>query len=243
MQAELFALDVITEERASGTADLKLTGYASDNFKYAIKTQQDHPDLPASEWFCYKLSERVHLPTPVCRVLRMRDGSLAFGSRWENAAYQFSTILDKDGGPAALMLLAAKNLSSIIGLDYFLPNPDRHLNNLLFQSFEHHVAAISFDFSRAWLMGGFPAADCKLSPNSRTSLTLRLMRTQNAFIITEAEATLKKVLQIKGSVVKDMFKDMPASWLALDRVDEFVDWWDSAARADRLDQALQVLAA
>lgn len=242
MQAELFALDVITEERASGTADLKLTGFASDHFKYAIKTQQDHPDLPVSEWFCYKLSEMVHLPTPVCKVLRMRDGSFAFGSRWENAGFQYGTVKDTYG-QEPWGLFAAKNLSSIIGLDHFLPNPDRHMNNLLFQSFDKHITAMSFDFSRAWLMAGFPDSDCKLPTECNTSITLNIMKSLEKFIKDEAAATLHKVSEIQGSGVRRIFETMPSSWFDEERLDDFVKWWDSDSRLARLERSLQVLQA
>ena len=69
-----------------GTADCGQICRGVDGCDYAIKdgkTGGSAPVTPHCEWFCTVLGERVGIAAPSCKVIRLPDGTLVFGSRWE----------------------------------------------------------------------------------------------------------------------------------------------------------------
>jgi hypothetical protein len=41
--------------------DLKANAIAEDGFDYALKRCEEHPLLPATEWFCYRIAQTCGL--------------------------------------------------------------------------------------------------------------------------------------------------------------------------------------
>lgn len=90
-QQPIFRIKIIAEEiNETGTADLKLIGHGDDSHKYALKTTDDHPLLPITEWVSYHLCRAIGIPTPDFFIVDRSNGTQAFGSRFETNADQFA---------------------------------------------------------------------------------------------------------------------------------------------------------
>ena len=81
-QKELLPIDAIQiHKNDQGSADLNVIVTASNNKDYAVKLISDgNGYVPTTELFCYELATILDIPTPTYDLIRMRDGSLAFGS-------------------------------------------------------------------------------------------------------------------------------------------------------------------
>jgi hypothetical protein len=68
------------------SADCGQVCRCDDGCDYVIKdgkTGGSKPATPHSEWFCTQLAETIGIASPGCKIVKMADGTLAFGSRWE----------------------------------------------------------------------------------------------------------------------------------------------------------------
>ena len=130
MQSALFPIDIVHEFPATGsTADLKHCGLGADHHKYALKTIDDNVFLPISEWVGYHLCRSLGIATPDFEIVKRPDGTLAFGSRWENNSRQLSknpSLLEMNN----TFSICKNELSEIYAIDTFLPNEDRHGRNI-----------------------------------------------------------------------------------------------------------------
>ena len=232
MQGELFELTVANLTNASGTLRLRCTGIASDRFKYAIKRTSDHPLLPASEWFCHRLAEAVHLPTPVYRKLRLEeDGSLAFGSRWESGAKQFGDISPDD---RIRFFKTGINVCRIIGLDLFLPNGDRNLSNFLWHVIDDQAIAMTFDYSEGWIMHG-PLQDTPaLDSNCLTFRVINWLKQIGGYRSGDIADTLRRLSLLSSDAIRMIAASMPEEWLPEGGKAAIIDWWESPEVQGRL---------
>lgn len=232
MQGELFELTVANLSQSSGTARLRCTGIASDRLKYAIKRTADHPMLPGSEWFCHKLAEVVHLPTPVYRKLRLEvDGTLAFGSRWESGAKQYNDIHPDD---RVRLFKTGINVCRIIGLDLFLPNGDRHLNNFLWHLLDDDAIALTFDYSEGWLMAGPLDATPALAPECNTLKVIKWLQQIGGYRAHDIAETLRRLAALPDHTISMIADTLPDEWLPEGGKTAIINWWKSPAIRGRL---------
>jgi hypothetical protein len=144
-----------------GTADCGLICRADDGLDYAIKDKSTDVAVPHSEWFCTHLAELVNIAAPPCKFVKVTDGTLAMGSRWEGGVIDRNTWTMRLGVDIKLPDLAPV-LSRIYAFDHFIYNEDRHTGNLLVREQRNSgVVILAFDYSRAWLTR-FPAARATL---------------------------------------------------------------------------------
>lgn len=232
MQGELFELTVANLKPASGTARLRWTGIASDQWKYAIKRTTDHPWLPATEWFCHRLAEAVHLPTPVYRKLRLQeDGTLAFGSRWESAAKQWA---DLPPAERRHYFTNGINVCRILGLDLFLPNGDRNLGNFLWHLIDGIPTAQAFDYSEAWAVHGDLAAPPSLPNDCRTLMVMDWLRCEGGLYPQEIGEVIQRLKNLPAGVIDRIAGDIPEEWLPEDGKDAIIKWWSAPHTVARL---------
>ena len=236
-QNELFIINILSTESASGTADLKMTGHGDDGWKYAIKSMNDHPLLPATEWFCYRLGDRIKLPIPNFRVVKLLDGTLAFGSKWESGANQFSRL---SGDDQQRVLTYSTRLSAIFGYDLFLPNVDRHADNILFHALGPRIVAMAFDFSRAWLAAGIDITG-DLPDDCNTLRLLNALHHAGLFCQAEAKSALAAIAALPDNFIDSVWSGSPDEWLPQKDKSELSSWWKSPQRQSRIDAKIAMI--
>jgi hypothetical protein len=174
-------------------ADSTAICHCDDNLDYNIKDHKTHRLLPHSEWFCSHLADFLGIVGPPCKVVEMPDGSAVFGSRWEGG------VLKGPPHPQwwELAISGTLDLSSfsliltrIYVFDHFVHNVDRHLGNILARDQHSGTALLAFDYSRAWVINGFPLPGLPFAPNENTTATQRDLGRQCGAYVNIREARL-----------------------------------------------------
>lgn len=205
-------------------ADLKWVAYGDDGNEYAMKTLDDHPLLPLTEWVCYRLWRACGLAVPECAILTSKIGlPPAFGSRLDLTTRQLPKKFDaltiaSTFGPhkAALGLLYP--------LDAFLPNPDRHGRNVLLRPQLMGESLVSIDFSRAWAITGEPFGDPNaLTPDCHTTKWWRYLR--DNLQVQASFLALDKVANLPDNWMSETLAQTPTSWQAGIDLEAVSNFW------------------
>lgn len=215
------------------TADLKVVAVGQDGCEYALKRLLDHPDLPASEWFCYHLGYKIQLALPP--FAEMTDGTTqSFGSRFEGGVKQWADYSPTEQYP--LLNLCGKEMSRILALDMFVGNDDRHLNNFLFRNQKIAGATIVFamDFSRGLFVQGWPRDFCPMRSDTNSMMTLALLKSLGIWGQAAAKLTLASIQSVSALEIEAWLLEMPVSWVQRSRIAEVKAWWSSAELNQRL---------
>jgi hypothetical protein len=222
------------------TADASGICRCDDGCDYVVKDGSKNPHIPHDEWFCTQLAELVGIPSPPCTVIERSDGGLVFGSRWEGGVAREPWWEMVRRGDIALGEVSA-SLSRIYAFDHFVHNEDRHLNNFLFREQRHGWAVLAFDYSRAWLCNGMPLPRLPFAVDKKTILARRVLCDAFGEYIdkTETDRTLQRLADVQEMHVLQAINSHPNAWLANAQKDEILNWWNSRARTDRIDQIRQ----
>lgn len=219
--------------------DLKANAIAEDGFDYALKRQEDHPLLPATEWFCYQVAQSCGLSCPRQALLVNHDGKKYLGSRIEQGLHEMSVkpleqVIQELKGCAGTM-------SAAYAMDLFLANDDRHFGNFLFRPNSYgQMACMPIDYSRAWWVRGWPPRDLtdpKLP--STTTNHVNIMRAVGLWRPADALVTLSKISQIKPDAAKLWMKAMPAEWIGQSETDTLLKWWGSTDFHGHLSKCIE----
>lgn len=233
----LFELRITALVPAIGAGrDIAANAIAEDGFDYALKRQQEHPLLPATEWFCYRIAQAVGLACPAQAVLIMPDGARVLGSRIEAGL----TDLQKKPQDEVIHALAAcaGRLSAAYSMDLFLANEDRHFGNFLFRPNSlGALACMPIDYSRAWWVCGWPPPNLALQACATTN-HMAILRAVALWRAPEALLALGSISQIKPATVSSWLDDMPDQWLDAAMRNTLLQWWESPAFQLRLSQCV-----
>ena len=227
-QTSMFPVKLTHEEATSGTKDLQLIGYSQSLVRYAVKRESDGPMLPLAEWIGHHLSALCGIPTPEFEIVECLNGELAFGSRWEETATSLTL-----GTPEATSLLYLEThsvaISEILGLDGFLPNPDRHPGNFLFVNRAGQPICLSMDFSLSNVRDGIPFGTFPLGTGSATTYLLRnvLRDYLGTFDQAAYQKPLATVRSISASRISNILDGAPDEWFSKISKQEIIDWWGS----------------
>lgn len=236
-QTNLFPIKLVHEEATGGTRDLRLVGYCANNVKYAVKRESDGALLPLAEWIGHKLSDHCGIPTPDFDIVECMDGEIAFGSRWNAAASQIKIF---DSAAQSLLSTHASAISKIFGLDFFLPNPDRHLGNFLFVPDSASPRCLSFDFSLSSVRNGLPFGSHPMGPSAKTNVILRefLTKKLNKFDKHRFNESLTAVQNVTVEGIASILDAAPVQWFTKVSKDEIIEWWDSS-KGPRIKQVIK----
>jgi hypothetical protein len=222
------------------SADLKHLVMTHDRHYYAIKSLGDHPLLPASEFICYKLAAACNLSVPFSSLIEISPSELAFGSRFEGGLNEWKVL-----GPArqfAAMQASCQPLSGVLAFDLFVGNEDRHLNNFVWRkNVKDEWVPFAIDYSRAFLVRGFPFDEFPVSRSSNTRLTLEALKRAQAWQAPYALFTLQQLQNVKRENLEHWFDEMPTNWLSLERRNGILEWWDSPEFGNRLNAIFDLL--
>ena len=222
------------------SADLTYIGRSIDGHDYAIKTTDDHPLLPASEFLCYQLASACNLAVPFSAVMDLADGKLAFGSRFEGGIYEVPTYGPRQQFEA--LAESANGVSATLAFDLFVGNADRHIGNFLFRKNQAKQWTITgIDFSRAFLVRQFPNDEFPLRPDSHTRKTIALMKDRQLWQGPFAVNSISRLLNVQRGHLEHWFKEMPPEWLSVQDQNTLMEWWQSPAFHKRVTEVLQLL--
>lgn len=228
MGKPLFPVKMNHEEPTNGTRDLKLVGHCHAGVRYAIKRESDGPLLPLAEWVGHKLSEICGIATPEYDIVECLNGEIAFGSRWEHKTQQL--ITGYDAVAKTMLSEHAVDISRIFGLDFFLPNPDRHLGNFLFSLDGLPKRCLSFDFSLSSVRSGLPFGTNLMGPSTKTNLIMKrfLIDDLKKFDKHRYNESLAKVKEVDQERMRGVLDSAPEEWYTAVSKSEILDWWHTS---------------
>lgn len=204
--------------------DLKVIGKADDGHDYAMKRVEDDPNLPITEWVAYCLYKKCGILVPDFAVLDRGSRSPAFGSRWILEASQI------DQGPLSTYSITnffsdvKVQISTIYPLDAFFSNPDRHGRNLLKKTQLTSTNLYTIDFSRSWVLNGFPFGDVNSLVNSRTKEWWNFFR-DNMKIAPDFFNLEKIINEFDNDWMKKTIIETPEEWRRLINIDQIDEYW------------------
>ena len=213
-QPGLFPIRIRYELPANfGTADLKLVGRGDDGYEYALKTIEDGPLLPATEWVCHQLCRAVGIATPDFAAVHRPDGTVAFGSRIEACEQVDPTR----GDPVVVQIakLFSADIvahSRIFGVDAVVGNHDRHLGNFLFRPTSTGLLPLAFDFSRAWVHNHPPFGLAPWVAGCKSDQAVRWLRNARQFDPASAEDGLDAMYLLPATALSQALASCHASW-------------------------------
>lgn len=225
------------------TADCGIICRGEDGCDYVIKdgvSGGSTPLVPHCEWFCSELSEMVQIAAPVHKIIDMRNGTYAFGSRWAGGV-----VSPKNGhawydrvktGDIPLKSVSAA-LSHIYAFDHFIFNEDRHEYNFIVHDQNEGFAVLANDYSRAWVNQGFPLPPIPMRPCNTVLRQRELAKLWNVVYIniSEVDETLGKIRKITRGQIERIFDSHPEEWLEKSVKDAILAWWGSAEFMARID--------
>lgn len=220
-----------------GSADLKNIVRGRDGHYYALKSTEQHPLLPATEFLCYKLAAACGVPTPLGSLVRTQERSVLFGSRWESSMPTTSPLAQVE-----LYEACSEALSSMLAFDVFVGNEDRHRKNFLFRrTFEDRVALVAIDFSRALLIRGFPTDSFPVAVDSNTRTTINFLKRANLWRGPSATFTVDALRLVTADHLEHWLKEMPEYWLPKTISDDLLTWWGTDGFRRRINKTFELL--
>lgn len=222
-----FPVQIIQEDPANlGTADADRFGDGDNGLQYCIKTCAKTPNAPAAEYMCNGLAALCGLPIASYAIVRLLDGTLAFGSEWDGSKLAAQPALDDLLIGKAPGRQIGPVLSRAYAFDLFVHNVDRHPGNYLGvagRTLGHSIKL--YDFSRAFTATGWPLPPLPLHPSTKTILTHRQLLKHHAFDLGAAEDLLNRIQKIDHASFKSIVTAMPSAWLDVQLRIKVLKWW------------------
>lgn len=219
-----------------GGADLRCTGISEDNAEWVLKLADPAPLLPITEWLCYHVMEFCGVAVPLGAIVEMPDGSQAFGSRLEGG---LSQVLQSD--PVATLSAlgtCAPQLASVLALDLLLANPDRHLGNFLWRKNQlGNIAPYAIDYSRAFLVQGWPLQETTAT-SCNTTNTIVMLRQGQLWQPQHTALALARAGAIETNDLEWWIDQTPRTWLPDPIRATLLAWWGGADFHARLQRCI-----
>ena len=215
-----------TQQKYDKTKDLKCVGYTQDKVRWAIKRETDKPGVPLAEWIGYHLCKHANVPTPDFSIVECPDGTLAFGSRWEQ---QFEQIGSATSEARKIELLTdhALEISSIHGVDLVTVNPDRHAGNFLFVPRADSTVCLAFDFSQAYPTHTHPFGS-KLPNCATMTIVIDVLKIYlGKFDSMRASQTAHHIRSMPQVDFKAIIDSAPTEWFTITTATQILREWDN----------------
>ena len=249
MQLSIFPIK-ITDTLPANThsAVLKLVGISDAGVKYAIKTLDDGDWIPITEWFCYWMCRAVGIATPAFDILQMSDGSKALGSKWEPPSTFICDVTRDDQSELMNKLLKvySGSFSSMLALDFFLPNPDRTFFNMMFKYENNAYIPLAFDWDKVHSVKNTFA----LTALNKETATYQCLKNIERFSQrlkktllsnTHKDSVFSSISQISAQQIQAIFDSAPPEWKANINVADIVNWWTQTNLQQRIDTAKEMM--
>ena len=223
---------------ALGTADAGPVCRCDDGCEYATKGTNNHSQVPHSEWLCTQLGEVIGIAAPPCAVIEMPNGDLVFGSRWEGGVVPAQPPWWEQVKNGRIPLDNVKEiLTKIYAFDHFVHNIDRHAKNFIMRSQRSSEVLMANDYSRAWLVHGFPLPQTPMDENSNTVKAQRRFTEYFGTYIDPVEAcsTMERIKAIPSSRIQNIIEFHPLVWLDDNLKGRILDWWGNGEMNTRAE--------
>jgi hypothetical protein len=224
-QLPLLPIQLVDEQPADRTVskDLLFIGFDEQDRRYALKTVEPNaPLLPLTEWLCYHLCRLAGIITPEFSVVLRLDGSPAFGSRWEENAREFSPAKVSEADLLGWLQKTRADTSGMFVMDGFMPNPDRHLGNILFVQTGARLRALAFDWSRTAIFEPWPwTNDCNSAQNWRW---FKAIGNTDAAAF---HARLQRLQAVTDQQVLEILQAAPELWRNNVNIEFAAQWWQA----------------
>jgi hypothetical protein len=236
MQGNIFPLDVISLDPPQQGCDLYGQCVASDGLPYFLKHPDRTPKVPLTEWLCNHLASTVGLPTVGINQLRLRDNTIAFGSRCEANAYSVPDDAQSRLKIIPQLIPLVKNphiYSACFAFDLFVSNADRHFGNHLYQKFDQSLVVRIIDFSRAF--PAYPMLSMAELMTSNTVNTFKAVRTMAQIDIAAIDGIVEKIAKIPLNKVEQLIESAHPTWVDQAYQTDILFFW-ALEREKRLQQ-------
>lgn len=212
----------------TGTADIRHVGIALDNTEWYIKTIEDHPLLPITEWIGHHVAEACGLPVPYYSIVDHEDegGVPVFGSRTESGLEDPFKLLPAQ--QVEQLMQCASTMSATVAIDMVLGNEDRHRGNFLYRRNRlGQASSLVIDWSRAFGFRGIPPpdipADCNTAQTHNILRGLKLWDSQSALAVIAATAAIDR------ATMTAWVEEAPLPWLPEPARANLIGWWSGDA--------------
>ncbi|CAH6874913.1 conserved hypothetical protein [Vibrio chagasii] len=238
---EAIEIHELSEESITST-NLKRIVSADNHRDYAVKevTNSHKGYVPACELFCYELARTIKVNVPEYQIIRMKDGTYAFGSEWDaNAGYleNITDFLRVLSGKDAIKN-GAEFFSKVYALDIFVNNIDRHRGNLFVRKVFSGKIGVAYDFDKSWYETGYDRFEA-LEGGTNTQDTkwdVRDKRQLKKAIVTK---TLEEIQNIRVDTIRSILGMMPEEWMLDENKATFLSWWGSESFFERIEKLKQ----
>lgn len=224
-QLSLLPIQLVDEQPAdrSASRDLLWIGLDEQDRRYALKTAEpQHLHLPLIEWLCYHLCGMAGIITPEFAVVIRIDGSKAFGSRWAEGAQQFSAAKTSEPQLMAWLQQTRTDVAGMFALDAFMPNVDRHIANMLFQTVGPRLRALAFDWSRTHLFEPWPWPQ-----GCNSDQVWQWLRHAGHADMAAMRQRMARIEAIDADKVHDILQAAPEEWRDNLDIAAAAQWWRS----------------
>lgn len=212
----------------------------ADNHKdYAVKEMSNSTTgfIPACELFCYELARAMRISVPEYHIIRMKDGTYAFGSEWDGSATLLNEISD------FLRIISGRDeiknsaefFSKVYALDIFVNNIDRHHGNFFVKRTYSGSVGVAYDFDKAWYEQGYDGYD-SLKCDTNTQECRHYVAFEKKLKKTIVKETLEAIRTVEKSKVLSILNMMPEDWMLKEERDKFIEWWGGSDFNSRIDK-------
>lgn len=205
------------------TAYAKGRAIGEDGVAYIIKANSGGVPICANEWISTGLAESLHLPVAPCKVLKMPDGELVFGSaELTNRLpdHELAALLVGGVKPNGLIVHDLTSiLSRLHAFDLFVGNYDRHLSN--------YLMSLEWSDDRTTRIGNlraidFDAADIVTRGNiilpmhgrTNTMVASKLIRETHPFANQPVTQMLTQLRKGREVMFEQAMYGLPSEWLS-----------------------------
>ena len=137
----------------------------------------------------------------ISSLIEVKPGELAFGSRFEGGLNEWNVLSPAKKFEATQT--SCQPLSGILAFDLFIGNEDRHQGNFVWRkNFKEEWVPFAIDYSRAFLVRGFPSDDFPVSELSNTRITIAAFKKAQAWQAPFALFTLQQLQNIKSENIQ-----------------------------------------
>jgi hypothetical protein len=192
------------------------------------------PYLAASEWICHHVARACGLSVPNFAAIRIEGRSdYLFGTEWLEGAIGY-----------AIALPIVKNsdvFSQALAIDYSVNNPDRHLENYLYLEKNGEVEVKIIDFSRAFLVSGWPLPELPMDEANATIDSIGQWRAYHLFVAARANEIIAQFISLPGSFIDPVLDGLAPGWLDDSMKNKIAAWWTNSERIQRANDAAYYL--
>lgn len=214
-----------------GTASQPRFATCDDQLDYCIKHDEGGLPVRANEWICTALARAVGIAVAPAAIVRDLDGKSLFGSQLLGDDTNDNLGLFAAGG---LLPDHITHIWKTYAFDLFVRNEDRHTNQYKIFHQNRRDRIVSLDWGSA-LFCFWPNLDLPLSPTCTTMTNIRAMISiYGAFEINAANETLARLESVDGAAMVHAVKGLPRGWLSAKVGGEFLRWFASRARRERI---------